>query len=68
MNHSATSLAAGRRWRPWEFVLLAVLLASWFVLPGQALLLNEIAILVAVFEVEQSTDCVSRASSYIYRP
>ncbi len=43
--NSATSLAAGRRWRVWEFALLAVLLISWFVLPGQALLLNEIAIL-----------------------
>jgi len=43
--NSAASLAAGRRWRVWEFPLLAVLLASWFVLPGQALLLNEIAIL-----------------------
>jgi branched-chain amino acid transport system permease protein len=45
MNNSAASLAAGRRWRVWEFALLAVLLVSWFVLPGQALLLNEIAIL-----------------------
>jgi branched-chain amino acid transport system permease protein len=45
MNNAATSLAAGRRWRIWEFALLAVLLISWFALPGQALLLNEIAIL-----------------------
>ena len=43
--NSAASLAAGRRWRLWEFALLAVLLLSWFVLPGKALLLNEIAIL-----------------------
>jgi branched-chain amino acid transport system permease protein len=47
---AATSLAAGRRWRAWEFALLAVLLLSWFVLPGKALLLNEIAIL-ALFAV-----------------
>jgi branched-chain amino acid transport system permease protein len=39
MNNSAASLAAGRRWRVWEFALLAVLLISWFALPGQALLL-----------------------------
>jgi branched-chain amino acid transport system permease protein len=45
MNNAATSLAAGRRWRIWEYALLAVLLISWFALPGQALLLNEIAIL-----------------------
>ena len=43
--NSATSLAAGRRWRLWEFALLAALLLSWFALPGRALLLNEIAIL-----------------------
>jgi branched-chain amino acid transport system permease protein len=43
--NSTASLAAGRRWRIWEYVLLAVLLLSWFALPGQALLLNEIAIL-----------------------
>jgi len=45
MNNSSISLAAGRRWRVWEYVLLAALLVSWFALPGQALLLNEIAIL-----------------------
>ncbi len=36
------------RWRWWELALLAALVLSWFVLPGQALLLNEIAI-VALF-------------------
>jgi branched-chain amino acid transport system permease protein len=41
----AQSLAADARWRWWELALLAVLVLSWFVLPGQALLLNEIAIL-----------------------
>jgi len=45
VNNSSISLAAGRRWRVWEYVLLAALLVSWFALPGQALLLNEIAIL-----------------------
>ncbi len=45
---AATSLAATRRWRPWEFALLAALVVAWFALPGKALLLNEIAIL-AVF-------------------
>src|SRR3954466_5850127 len=39
------SLKADARWRWWELALLAVLVLSWFVLPGQALLLNEIAIL-----------------------
>jgi branched-chain amino acid transport system permease protein len=43
--NGAASLAAGGRWRVWEYALLAVLLVSWFALPGQALLLNEIAIL-----------------------
>jgi branched-chain amino acid transport system permease protein len=33
------------RWRWWELGLLAALVLSWFALPGQALLLNEIAIL-----------------------
>jgi branched-chain amino acid transport system permease protein len=45
MSGAAPSLAAGRRWRGWEFALIAALLLSWFVLPQQALLLNEIAIL-----------------------
>jgi branched-chain amino acid transport system permease protein len=38
-------LAASARWRWWEFALLAAALLSWFLLPGHALLLNEIAIL-----------------------
>ncbi|CAN5433842.1 branched-chain amino acid ABC transporter permease [soil metagenome] len=38
------------RWRWWEFALFAALVLSWFVLPTQALLLNEIAIL-ALFAV-----------------
>jgi branched-chain amino acid transport system permease protein len=39
------ALAAYGRWRWWEFAFFAVALASWFALPGQALLLNEMAIL-----------------------
>ena len=42
---AAAGLARDARWRWWEFALLAVLLLSWALLPGQALLLNEIAIL-----------------------
>ena len=40
-----TALRADARWRWWEFALLAALPLSWWALPGQALLLNEIAIL-----------------------
>jgi branched-chain amino acid transport system permease protein len=43
LKHAAT-------WRWWEFALLAALLLSWLLLPGQSLLLNEIAIL-ALFAV-----------------
>ncbi len=39
------ALRADARWRWWEFALLAALPLSWWALPGQALLLNEIAIL-----------------------
>ena len=46
----ASSLRADARWRPWEIALFAALALSWWVLPGQALLLNEIAI-VALFAV-----------------
>jgi len=42
---SAAALSAAARWRWWEFALLATGLLSWFLLPGHALLLNEIAIL-----------------------
>jgi len=42
---SALALAAAARWRWWEFALLALALLSWFLLPGHALLLNEVAIL-----------------------
>ncbi|HZH07851.1 MAG TPA: branched-chain amino acid ABC transporter permease [Lautropia sp.] len=42
---AAAALAGSARWRWWEFVLLACALLSWFLLPGYALLLNEIAIL-----------------------
>jgi branched-chain amino acid transport system permease protein len=44
----ASSLRGHARWRWWEFALIGALLLSWFVLPAQALLLNEIAI-VALF-------------------
>jgi branched-chain amino acid transport system permease protein len=46
----AASLAAGTRWRWWELALLGALALSWFLLPSQSLLLNEIAIL-ALFAV-----------------
>ena len=47
---AASALKAHARWRWWEFALLAALLLSWWLLPTQALLLNEIAIL-ALFAV-----------------
>jgi len=50
MSAVAASLRAGARWRWWELALLVVLVLSWFVLPSQSLLLNEIAIL-ALFAV-----------------
>ena len=50
MSAVVESLRAGARWRWWELVLLGALVLSWFVLPTQALLLNEIAIL-ALFAV-----------------
>lgn len=46
----AQALAAHARWRGWEIVLFAALALSWFVLPGHALLANEIALL-ALFAV-----------------
>jgi len=46
----AASLRAGARWRWWELALLGALVLSWFVLPSQSLLLNEIAVL-ALFAV-----------------
>ena len=46
----AASLRADARWRPWEIALFGVLALSWWVLPGQSLLLAEIAI-VALFAV-----------------
>ena len=42
---SAVSLAAGQRWRAWEWVLLAALPLSWFVAGDHALLASETAIL-----------------------
>ena len=42
---SAGALARVARWRWWELVLIAIAILSWFLLPGHALLLNEIAIL-----------------------
>ena len=50
MKAVAQSLRAQATWRWWEFALLAVLALSWLLLPGQSLLLNEIAIL-ALFAV-----------------
>mgnify|MGYP001600732516 CR=1 FL=1 len=46
----ARSLAASARWRWWEGALLAALVLSWWLLPSQALLLKEIAVL-ALFAV-----------------
>jgi branched-chain amino acid transport system permease protein len=46
----AASLAARGRWRWWEIALFVALPVSWLALPGQSLLLNEIAIL-ALFAV-----------------
>jgi branched-chain amino acid transport system permease protein len=48
--NAAQGLQAAARWRRWELALFAGLAASWFMLPGHALLLNEIAIL-ALFAV-----------------
>jgi branched-chain amino acid transport system permease protein len=49
MNADA-GLRSAARWRWWEFALYAALALSWLLLPGQALLLNEIAIL-ALFAI-----------------
>jgi branched-chain amino acid transport system permease protein len=46
----AQALRAHAGWRWWELALLVGLLLSWLLLPGQSLLLNEIAIL-ALFAV-----------------
>jgi branched-chain amino acid transport system permease protein len=45
MKSAADGLKHAARWRWWELALLGALLLSWLVLPGHALLLNEIAIL-----------------------
>jgi len=45
MKTAADGLKHAARWRWWELTLLGALVLSWFVLPGQSLLLNEIAIL-----------------------
>jgi len=47
---ASAALAARARWRWWELALFAALPLSWFLLPGQSLLLNEIAI-VALFAI-----------------
>ncbi|MDE2626535.1 MAG: branched-chain amino acid ABC transporter permease [Burkholderiales bacterium] len=47
---AASGLEASHRWRWWEGALLLALALSWALLPTQALLLNEIAIL-ALFAV-----------------
>jgi len=46
----ARSLRGYARWRWWELALFAALPLSWLLLPSQALLLNEIAI-VALFAI-----------------
>ena len=45
MTGAAQGLKHAARWRWWELALLGGLLLSWLLLPGHALLLNEIAIL-----------------------
>ena len=50
MSAVAASLKAHARWRWWELALIAALAISWWALPTQALLFNEIAI-VALFAV-----------------
>ncbi|HEX4329611.1 MAG TPA: branched-chain amino acid ABC transporter permease [Burkholderiales bacterium] len=50
MSAALAGLKRDTRWRWWEFALFAALLLSWVVLPGRALLLNEIAIL-ALFAI-----------------
>jgi len=45
MMTAADGLKHAARWRWWELALLGGLLLSWLLLPGHALLLNEIAIL-----------------------
>ena len=50
MKSAADELKHAARWRWWELALLAGLALSWLLLPGQSLLLNEIAIL-ALFAV-----------------
>ena len=45
MKSAADGLKHAARWRWWELALLGALLLSWLLLPGHALLLNEIAIL-----------------------
>ena len=50
MNLVAGNLRSDARWRRWEIALAIALPASWWLLPGQALLASEIAIL-ALFAV-----------------
>jgi len=50
VSPAARSLRGYARWRWWEMALFASLPLSWLLLPGQSLLLNEIAI-VALFAV-----------------
>ena len=47
---AADSLRRDARWRWWELALFAALPLAWWLLPGQSLLLNEIAI-TALFAV-----------------
>ncbi len=48
LSPAARSLAGYARWRRWELALFAALPLAWLLLPAQALLVNEIAI-VALF-------------------
>jgi len=50
IGNVAASLRADARWRGWELALFTAIVGSWWLLPGQSLLLSEIAI-VALFAV-----------------
>lgn len=45
VQRTTSALAAAARWRWWEGALFLIAIASWFLAPRHALLLNEIAIL-----------------------
>ena len=50
LSAAASSLRRSARWRGWELVVFAAMPLAWLLLPGQSLLINQIAI-VALFAV-----------------